>query len=387
MEKIVALSRADYEDVFALSQFAFQYTLSEDELVKKAREADRHDIWGYHIDGKLAGKLHVIPLEVMIQGKKIPMGGIASVATWPEYRRSGVAKKLLHHAIVKMKEKGQILSYLHPFSARFYRNYGWEYAISRRHDTIPIEQLKYPWDGKGYVRRTTDDSEILNDIYDAYAQKFHGMLVRDPLWWQQRVLTDKEMNIALAYNDNDEREGYIIYKVRDQVLIVQELAYKTNNGRNLLYEFIGNHDSMANTVKWVVPQNNIVPFIVHKPFFEQVERPYCMVRIVDVESFLKQFPYTNHDGVITLSVEDEFFPENTSVYEVKVADQKATSIKKVNQTDDAIHCKVQYLASIFLGYKRVTELYEEELITGSKEAVRELEKMIPVKQTFLSDFF
>src|SRR5699024_11346090 len=150
--------------------------------------------------------------------------------------------------------------------------------------------------------------------------------------------------IALAYNDNDESEGYIIYKVRDKVLTVQELAYKTNNGRNLLYEFIGNHDSMASTVKWVVPQNNIVPFMVHKPFFEQVERPYCMVRIVDVESFLKQFPYTNYDGVITLSVEDEFFPENTAVYEVTVSNQEATTLKNVNQTNDAVNFNMKYKA-------------------------------------------
>lgn len=120
MDKIVSLSRADYKDIFDLSQFAFQYNLSEEALIEKAREADRHQIVGYRMDGNLAGKLHIIPLEVTIQGKKFMMGGISSVATWPEYRRLGIAKKLLYHALVKMKEQGQVLSYLHPFSVGFY---------------------------------------------------------------------------------------------------------------------------------------------------------------------------------------------------------------------------------------------------------------------------
>src|SRR5690625_698140 len=387
MNKIEALSRADYKDVFALSQFAFQYKLSEDALVEKAREADRHDIWGYRIDGELAGKLHIIPLEVTIGSKKFTMGGICSVATWPEYRRSDIAKKLLHHALVKMKEQGQVLSYLYPFSVGFYRKYGWELAFSQRHDTIPIDQLKGDWNGAGDVRRTGEDITLLNDIYADYATSLSGMLVRDILWWQQRVLTDKEMNIAVAYNEKNEAEGYILYKVRNDVLTVKELAYTNINGRSLLYEFISNHDSMAKEVKWIVPTNNNVPFIVNDPVYAQVEKPYFMARIVDVAAFLEQFIYTDNDGTIKLTVEDEFFAENRGVYAVEVADGKATSVQKVSQSDDTVHCSVQYLTAMCLGYKRPLELYEEELISGDAEAVQQLEKMLPAKQTFLTDFF
>lgn len=44
-------------------------------------------------------------------------------------------------------------------------------------------------------------------------------------------------------------EGYIIYKVKDEVFTVTEMAYTSLNGMYLLYEFIGNHDSMAKEVK------------------------------------------------------------------------------------------------------------------------------------------
>src|SRR5699024_11833078 len=112
-------------------------------------EENSSEIRGYKIDGKLTGKLHIMPLEVMINGQEYTMGGISFVATLPEYRRLGIAKKLLHHALVQMKEEGQVLAYLHPFLASFYRKYGWEFAFSRRHDYIPIEQFKQSWKTKG----------------------------------------------------------------------------------------------------------------------------------------------------------------------------------------------------------------------------------------------
>src|SRR5699024_11337253 len=98
----------------------------------KEEEAASERIFGYYVDNEPAGKLHVILLEVFIQGTRFCMGGISSVATWPEYRRQGVAKKLLKKSLSDMKEKGDVVSLLHPFNVGFYRKYGWELAFNRK---------------------------------------------------------------------------------------------------------------------------------------------------------------------------------------------------------------------------------------------------------------
>ncbi len=54
------------------------------------------------------------------------MGGVAGVATYPEYRRSGYVKELLQHSLQTMKKDGYTVSMLHPFAVAFYRKYGWE---------------------------------------------------------------------------------------------------------------------------------------------------------------------------------------------------------------------------------------------------------------------
>src|SRR5699024_2098022 len=139
MDNIKKLSTSDYMEIFELSQFAFQYKLDDEAMKIKKQEADRHTIWGYMDDGSIAAKLHLIPLTIMINGKPFKMGGISSVATWPEYRRQGMAKKLLFHALNHMKAAGQTITFLHPFSFGFYRQYGFEHTFNLKHYTIPVE--------------------------------------------------------------------------------------------------------------------------------------------------------------------------------------------------------------------------------------------------------
>src|SRR5699024_3959045 len=131
----------DYESIFALSEFAFQYKFNADELEQKKQEASRQIIWGMMNEDEIAAKLHLIPLSVYINGKELDMGGVSSVATWPEYRRNGMVKQLLHHSLTYMKRHGQTISYLFPFSFAYYRKYGWELTFSQKEYKIPMERF------------------------------------------------------------------------------------------------------------------------------------------------------------------------------------------------------------------------------------------------------
>ncbi|MFC4025602.1 enhanced intracellular survival protein Eis [Oceanobacillus longus] len=387
--EIQQLYSKDYDQIFRLSQFAFQYKLTEEALIKKKEEADRHIIWGWMDKERLAAKLHLIPLSVYINGKTFKMGGISSVSTWPEYRRNGMVKQLLSHALNHMKENGQMVSYLHPFSVPFYRKFGWEIAFNEKHYTIPTEKLQRNWEADGYVRRVEADIELLHPIYSEFALKFNGMLTRDKKWWEQRILTEDEL-VAVCYNTNDEADGYMIYTVKDNLLQVEELVYNSLNSWKLLLEFIANHDSMAKEVKMTVSENDNLPLLVNEPRFKQENAPYFMARIVDVLAFLKEFPFEQVPGTsLVIHVEDIFLPENGGFYWInqmngntRVSHQHDNSTEMVD-----ISCTVQQLAALLFGYKRPLEFYRAGLIQGNDETMVHLEKLIPDRQTFFSDFF
>ncbi|WP_373894709.1 GNAT family N-acetyltransferase [Virgibacillus natechei] len=377
MNNIKTLTENNYDEIFSLSQFAFQYQLSEEELQKKKEEVKRHTIWGWMEEGQLAAKVHLIPLSCYIHGQSFEMGGISSVATWPEYRRQGMIKHLLYHALKQMKQNGQTLSFLHPFSFAFYRKYGWEHAFSQQHYSIALEKLKKEWGGEGYVRRKQPDIPVLNRIYTEYAKTFNGMLERDEKWWNQRVLRDESQHIAIAYSADGHPEGYLLYRVKEQVLTVKEMVYNNLNGRKLLLQFIGNHDSMAEKANLVVPEDDNMPLLLDEPRFEQKLLPYFMARIVDVQAFLEAYPFEG-DSKLTLEVEDEFLPENSGAYQLGRGDG-------INA--EAIQCSIQVLTGMLLGYKRPSDYYQVGLLIGDAQAVEQLEELIPRRQTYLMDFF
>src|SRR5699024_4206316 len=211
----------------------------------------------------------------------------SAVATWPEYRRNGMVKQLLYHSLKYMKHHGQTISFLYPFSFAYYRKYGWELSFDKKEYNLPIERLPKDINTNGYVRRREPDIAQLNSIYSTYAKKFTGMLARDEKWWNDRIL-NKDMHIAIAYNDSDESVGYILFNVKKEIFNVIDIAYTSINGRNLLLKFIANHDSMAKTVEMTVPENDKLPLLLDEARFEQKSISYFMARIVDVHAFLKQ---------------------------------------------------------------------------------------------------
>lgn len=379
---------SDFKSIFELSEFAFQYKLNPDDLENKQEEAKRHIIWG-HMDGEqIAAKLHLIPLSVYIHGKEMKMGGVSSVATWPEYRRQGLVKELLYHSLTYMKRHGQTISYLYPFSFGYYRKYGWELAFGKKEYTIPIARFTNTKRPSGYIRRENADISLLNTIYSTYAQTFGGMLARDEKWWHDRIL-NQNMHIAVAYNENDEANGYILFNVKKDVFHVIEHAYTSQNGRDLLIQFIANHDSMVEKVEMTVPENDNLSFLLNEPRFEQQTKPYFMARIVDVQAFLKQFPFAEEHEQITLHVTDNFLPKNTGAYQLNQHGKHTdvTYLAKGSTSQQGLHCSIQNLTSMCLGYIRPMELFEMGVIDGDMHDAANFEKIIPKQQPYFADFF
>ncbi|GAB3795631.1 GNAT family N-acetyltransferase [Virgibacillus kimchii] len=386
MRNIKQLTEKDNDKIFALSQYAFQYELTSSELEKKKAEARRHQIWGWMEGEELAAKLHIIPLSCYIDGAPFKMGGISSVATWPEYRRKGMVKELLQHALHEMKENGQHLSFLHPFAFPFYRQYGWEHGFTRQHYNIPVKKLKKDWGASGYVKRVSKDISLLHRVYTPYAKNYNGMLTRDEAWWEQRVLKDK-FHIAVAYNQQHKAEGYIIFDVKNKEFTEQEIVFNTLNGRKLLLQFIGNHDSMVENASMIVPEDDQLALLVDEPRFEQKLVPYFMARIVDVPAFLAKYPFQK-DARMVFQVEDTFFPENNGSYHVHVQHGET----KVNQLQhdsgmQKVCCSIQVLTGMLLGYRRPVDYFMTGQLQTEWETIVELDSLVPKKKTFFADFF
>lgn len=115
-----------------LSEYAFQYKLPSEKRANAKERFKAERVWGAFEEGTLEAKLTLLPFQVYIQGRLVPMGGLAGVATWPENRRQGHVAKLLAHTLQTMNEAGQTLSFLHPFLIPFIANLVGKFIVNIR---------------------------------------------------------------------------------------------------------------------------------------------------------------------------------------------------------------------------------------------------------------
>lgn len=381
----------EFEISTKLSEYAFQYTLTPEQRESNQKHFKPERFWGIFDGEELQAKLTIIPLQVYVHGNKFDMGGIAGVATWPENRRQGHVSTLLKHALQEMKGKGQTLSFLHPFSIPFYRKFGWELYAEYKKYTIPVSKFPRKVEVPGRIVRGVTDIPTLDGMYQAYASRYNGTLVRDEAWWTRSVLQGDNHSVVY-YSAEGKPTGYALYELKDKDLVCDEFVYLNEEARSALWTFFGNHDSRIEQLTMtMVPGDDQLPFMLPDPRVTQEVVPYFMARIVDLKSFVEQYAFEAHqEAVMTLEVEDSVAPWNAGRWRLSVNQQGKAELSELptDQGEQAdLTTDIQTLSALFTGYRRPQALHAIHRLSGNPKAVKQLETMIPVGQTYLMDFF
>ncbi|BCB37921.1 acetyltransferase [Bacillus cereus] len=383
---VIRLKEDKFREALRLSEYAFQYKVDEDRLQQQlTKMKESHEVYGIMEGENLAAKLHLIPFHIYIGKEKFKMGGVAGVATYPEYRRSGYVKELLQHSLQTMKKDGYTVSMLHPFAVSFYRKYGWELCANLLVCHMTKSDLVMKKQVNGTVKRFNKENhpEEVEKLYETFAERFSGMLVRNEKWWLQAVYDD--LTLAIYYDENKTAAGYMLYKIEKSKMTVEEFVPLHNEARNGLWNFICQHDSMIKDLEMTVSENEPLLYTLQEPRVKTEIKPYFMGRIVDVEQFLKQYElnWNNVQQEVILHITDSFAQWNNIT--VRLANHEITIIEE--PIDKGIKLDINALSTILFGYKRPLELNELELISGSEEEIRAFENVVPVRKPFIYDFF
>lgn len=389
--RIRQLTKEEAAERVALSEFAFQLELTEQQREERKTRFRPEEQWGaFDDEGKMLSALHLAPLEIYIGQRSLKMGGVAGVATWPEARRHGCVAKLLAHALGVMRGQGQTVSMLHPFSFPFYRKYGWEMTIERKQYEIESKQLPAIEGFAGQVVRIPKEASALNGVYERFARRYTGMLKRSEEWWEQRALSKPGL-AALYRNGDGTPEGYILYDVRNRLMTVHEWAALTEEARRGLWSFVANHDSMADKIAMTVPVDDATSFWFADPRFKQEIIPYFMSRIVDAAGFVAQYPFLpgSADEALTITLIDRHAPWNNGTFRLEW-DRDGTARMQQTERQSAgagIACDIQTLTALLLGNRRPEQMARWGRLQGDGEAVSVLERRVPSLTPYLADFF
>lgn len=123
------MSINDVEQVIAIDRVSFSLPWPERSFRYELTDNPASRCWVAEVDGKIVGMIVVW----LIVGE----AHVATLATHPDFRRQGIAKKMLSYALLHLKNEGAQSSFLEVRQSNLaaqemYRKFGYEEAGIRR---------------------------------------------------------------------------------------------------------------------------------------------------------------------------------------------------------------------------------------------------------------
>lgn len=387
------VKRDDYERVIQLDTYCFPWLNDFKDKVRDFidRYVPEDAILGYYDESNvLSAMLFILPFEIYIYGSIFSMGGIASVSSMPETRHGGKVAELLKTSLRVMKERGQTVSMLGPFSYEFYRKYGWELGFDRINYTIPAENLdgfKKIGNIKPFEEKYLD---ILNDIYTEYAKRHNCCAVRNKMLWTDFVLKDPygrnhPRYTYIWFNNQGEPRGYIVYSIRDNRMNITEMIYLDQEAKEGLLWFLFVHQSQIKEVYWSTAPDERLHLDFPNPRIKMELSPWMMFRVIDVKGALINRRYCeNIDVHFSISIYDPNAEWNNKGFAVTIKDGNI-EVKEVDSGE--LSCTIQTFSQIFTGYVTPKEAFTRRKLLGNASTVEKIEKIFEKSYTFNNNPF
>jgi predicted acetyltransferase len=382
-----------------LLRYVFQVTdrelhqvgLEEDEIIRaKSPVLEQADVWGWFDGDKLISQAAVYPLQVRIFNKTYDMGGLTSVGTYPEYTNQGLMYKLLCHALENMKNHGQSISFLYPYSIPYYRRKGWEIISDRITYEIHDYQLPKNKQISGEIERVPVNSNSVKKAYERFSLQTHGAMLRNnDLIWQEYWRWDPDdMMAAVYYNESGQPDGYVLYRIANEVFHIKDMIFINEEARSGLWNFVSAHFSMITKVIGHTYTDEPLAFLLEDANIKEIISPYYMARIVDLKSFIAQYPFKpdSTDRKWTFTLDDPLLSWNQGVFTLRIsAAGQGEVIHASEKSNDRID--IQTLTTMLLGYKRPDYLHKIGRLSCGPETVDMLEDAIEQQTPYFSDYF
>jgi predicted acetyltransferase len=329
--------------------------------------------------GEARASATVLPLEVFVDGRSVPMGGIAAVYAHPAYRRRGYAGELMRAVLRAMRERGMHLSMLWPFAHVFYRVYGWELAGEAVAYTLKPTDLPTSPEQRRVRAYSEEDLPRMMGLFEKEAAE-HSCCVRRGKGRWREVLAREDW-LAAVYERDGGMEGYILYRMSDwredreprRTLSVQELVWRTTEAWEALISFLAAQDPLVFEIRHSTPRGELLHPYLRSSYVRAEVEPEFMLRLVDVEGALRLLDRTVERPLV-LEVTDDVVQDNAGSYTVGDGE-----VVRGVEAEERVTLDVRQLAQLHAGYLPARQLARHGLVEpSSQETLELLEALFPV---------
>ena len=203
------------------------------------------------VDCRIVSTLRIWDRRVHVRATPFRMGGIGGVTTHPDYRKRGIATRLMEHAAEYMRDDGYDLGLLFTeIPARFYSRLGW--------CCVPLmgfqaELRSPPKQGRSALEVLPfDESRDLEEtvaLYQRHNAGRSGSLLRPRPYWDYAPSRVRGVLPTTVVRGRSALCGYINWACDDERAEVYEVAYESGPALDALVQYLLDECAEAGVVQ------------------------------------------------------------------------------------------------------------------------------------------
>ncbi|MCD4655264.1 GNAT family N-acetyltransferase [bacterium] len=364
--EIRKISKAEREQFIDLEFMSFGEKLPKKIDEELLQFADPAYTFGAFDNGEIMAGLRNLPLLQSVRGVLKKMGGVACVATYPEYRGQGIVLPLMKAAFEDMRAVNQSVSMLAAFKQSFYDKFDYVPIKPAIFLNVPRQSFKkyrfLPKDNSWELQRIYPDEgkkEFFGFMKEIVSGQYHGSVIYENISQSEWKYNNKNTTMLFV-----RRHGRLEAVARarckgfmeDGELILEDMFWRDLPARDRLFQFIGLYWDQAYRIKLQVPNNCNFFHWFSDPetlFKSTIPSAPFMVRIIDPVEAFRDIPVPI-PGQFTYKLLDPLIPANNRTISLN----SNNGVLQAEPVDDptATEVPIKGLTALLYGTTDIEEL-------------------------------
>ena len=381
----------EWVGVFALT-FGFDIHPDDREVWRERTELDR--TMAVLDQGRIVGTGAAISYRLTVPGGgTVGSAGVTAVSVAPTHRRRGLARDMMRHQLMDIRDRGEPTAVLWASESQIYGRFGYGMAIEGANLTIDRRHARLrrdvsPVEGSVRVITRMDEARAtIPDLYDRATAGVAGTITRNPADWtdyfhdpERRRRGSSAVRFAVWERDG-QPVGYARFRQKlawtdmqpDSTLRVAEVLAVDGGAYTALWSFLLGVDLVA-TIE-------VSEARVDEPVVELLDQPRRVrrslgdtiwLRLLDVPAALTARRYAA-EGDLVVEAVDDFLAESGGVFRLTGGPDGASC--EPTGADPDLRIATADLAGAYLGHSRLRDLHWLGRVEGDPEAAGLLHDM------------
>ncbi len=333
--------------------------------------ANRNTIIAARKNKQMIGMVHLNPYQIHLGRAIVPAHYIVGVCVKEEYRKQGIMKTMMKNAIQSLNELREPIAFIAQSKEGLYEQFGFVTAYNQKNSLFSYDR-KYIFDAEAIENHSdTENDNTENTNYEnVYCKELVDLDAKN-----------EELNNLAKFAEGLLSDKYTTFACREYEYYVPVIKqFRAENGQMVMiceHQFIigcflyseydmieivdaiwqpEDTDKCMNAIMgYFEGKNKVIKFVASdcvksEYLVKEVNRPYTMLRIINLDMFVRYIKADNEVKLI-MKITDDFVEENNGVFEFNVSNADGESYITKSAENPEVNLSIIELNEIFFSGK------------------------------------